>query len=172
MKKWTRATISVLLALSVILITTTVVFAKLDPITTPVVWQDPEGTTDPALVPYSAEVVDTWQLPAGIETTDKQLTVPLGFPADQIQFGGKALKVGELAEGKTVTVCFDFPVYRYDWSGSVYMWDGSEWVKQATTIATTDGSTQACAKVTANGYYALLIQFWGTPVPAATLPPV
>jgi hypothetical protein len=170
MKKWTRATVSVLLALSVILITTTVVFARLDP--NPIVWQDPEGTTDSALVPYSAEVVDTWQLPAGIETTGKQLTVPLGFPADQIQFGGKALKVSDLAEGKTITICFDFPVYRYDWSGSVYMWNGSEWVKQATTVTTTDGSTQACAKVSANGYYALLIQFWGTPVPAATLPPV
>jgi len=165
MKKISSITLSLLLALSLILVTTTAVLAYWVPPSNPVVWQDPEGTTDPSLIPYSAEVVDTWQLPAGIETTDKQLTIPVGFPADQIQFGGKALKVGDLAEGKTVTVCFDFPVYRYDWSVSVYMWDGSEWVKQATTITTTDGSTQACAKVSANGYYALLIQFWGTPEP-------
>jgi len=164
MKKITHYSLVLLLVLCVTMVTTTVVFAGAIP-TTPIVWQDPTATTDSSLIPYTAAVVDTWQLPAGIETTGKQLTVPLGFPADQIQFGGKALKVGDLAEGKTITICFDFPVYRYDWSGAVYMWDGSEWVKQATTVTTTDGSTQACAKVSANGYYALLIQFWGTPVP-------
>jgi len=165
MKKITRYSLVLLLVLCVTMVTTSVVFAGSLIPATPIVWQDPTATTDSSLIPYTAAVVDTWQLPAGIETTDKQLTVPLGFPADQIQFGGKALKVSDLAEGKTVEICFDFPVYRYDWSGSVYMWDGSEWVKQATTIVNTDGATQACAKVSANGTYALLIQFWGTPEP-------
>ena len=164
MKKITHYSLVLLLVLCVTMVTTTVVFAGAIP-TTPIVWQDPTATTDSSLIPYTAAVVDTWQLPAGIETTGKQLTVPVGFPADQIQFGGKALKVNDLAEGKTITICFDFPVYRYDWSGAVYMWDGSEWVKQATTLTSTDGSTQACAKVSANGYYSLLIEFWGTPEP-------
>ena len=164
MKKFSRLTLSVFLALGVILVTTSVVFANHVIINPPTVWQDPAGNTDPALILYTSAVVSPWQLP-GTETTDKQLTVPVGFPINQIQFGGNALKVSDLAEGKTVEICFDFPVYRYDWSGDIYFWDGSEWVKQATTLTSTDGSTQACAKVSANGYYSLLIEFWGTPEP-------
>jgi hypothetical protein len=172
MKKITRYSISVLLVLCMIMVTTTVVFAGSGPTasTSTIVWQDPTGTTDSALIPYTAEVLDTWKIP-GTEINGKQLTVPLGYAVNEIQFGGKALKVSDLASGKSINVCFDFPLYRYDWSGEIYMWDGTEWMKQVTTI-TTDNPTQACTRVYANGYYALLIQFWGTPEPPLVTPAV
>jgi len=82
------------------------------------------------------------------------------------QFSGNGLKVSGLKDGETVSVKFDFKFYNHEWNGSIYKWDGTRWVKLATTVvppAADESITWATASGVGNGIYVLIIGNYGVP---------
>jgi hypothetical protein len=126
-------------------------------------WKDPWVHTY-VYAPYvKAQAVQASDLP-GTYTNDKGLYEPNGVALDEGQFGGKGVVITGMATGKTARVCFDFPTYHDGWKGSVYLYDGSEWVKLKTSISTSNQNSNvwACSNSVANGTYALVIYYAGT----------
>ncbi|MEA5077978.1 MAG: hypothetical protein VB013_05360 [Anaerolineaceae bacterium] len=122
---------------------------------------------DPWIHPYiyaryiKAKVVEASDLP-GTYTNENGLYEPKGVVLDEGQFGGnKGVVISGMATGNTARVCFDFPTYNSGWKGSVYMYDGSEWVILKTNIDTSS-DVSACSNSVANGTYALVVHYEGT----------
>ncbi len=139
-------------------------------ITNPNAFIDPV-VTEPTGVDADAAIVTPPDLP-GTQTGSGGKIFPIGFTLGQAQFGGNGVEVSGLAAGETVKICFDFPLYRYKWTGTIRMWNGTKWVPQATTVTPgAEGTrTWACTPKAGNGIYALIIGYYGTPEPAPVEP--
>jgi hypothetical protein len=151
MKKVAPAFFSFLIVLTLLLgsFSTARAAAGDDPFVTPVSG-DKEFTTE--IVPIAA-------LPGSTQTAG-QMIVPVGFPEGEAQFGGNGIRVLGMDSGKA-TVCFslDTVAVQQGWGGFVGVWNGSKWVKLATSITTTSdeaAATTACATITGNGTYAFI----------------
>lgn len=123
------------------------------------------GFTDPVVTPlkstdtYTSEVVGLAYL-KGVTQAENQLMVPVGRTDEQ--FGSNGVVIGGLTGKEQVKACFDFRGYQFKWTGSVFMWNGTKWVKQATTFTDDPAATtKACATNLGNGTYALIIYYWG-----------
>jgi len=158
---------AILLSLCLVLFSVSAVFAFYIP-KSHVTWTDPTAKAADTTLAFTGKVMDSWQLP-GTTQLSSGLFVPAGLPEGQAQFGGKGLAVSGLPDGRFVQVCFNFPVYNNSWHGTIYAWDGMEWVAMPTTITPGDAentaNTYACTPSAGNGVYALIIGFYGTPQP-------
>jgi len=151
MKKGTPVIISCLLVLTLLLgsFSTARAAAGDDPFVTPV-----SGDKD-----FTTEIIPIAHLP-GTTQTAGQMIVPVGFPEGEAQFGGNGIRVIGMDSGKA-TVCFslDTIAVQQGWGGFVGVWNGSKWVKLATSISTTSdeaAATTGCATITGNGTYAFI----------------
>lgn len=120
-----------------------------DPFVTPV-----SGDKD-----FTTDIVAIAALPGSTQTAG-QMIVPVGFPLGEAQFGGNGIRVIGMDSGKA-TVCFslDTIAVLQGWGGFVGVWNGSKWVKLATSITTTSdeaAATTACTTITGNGTYAFI----------------
>jgi len=124
----------------------------------------PPTTTDlpdPVVTPvsgdmeFTTEFIPIAQLPGTTEFN--QMLVPVGFPAGEAQYQGDGVVVSGMDSGKA-TACFYITGTQYGWRGKVGMWDGTKWVKLATTIAPIEESNKslACAPISGNGTYAFI----------------
>lgn len=160
MKKTGKILIASLFVVGLLSLTLSQAFAAglVDPVAKPTV----EGTE------FEAVVLAQNELPGTVEGLG--LTLPVGFPEGQAQFGGKGLMLSELMNGDTATVCFDFRYYHFEWWGFVAMWDGTSWVKLPTTVSQPDegATTWACASGVGDGTYALIMGSYGKPKAAPT----
>lgn len=162
MKNITRMSIASLLAVSVLLASVGSAFASTT--ASPVdVWTDPVATANNNAA-FSSEIVDTASLP-GIVDDDAGMILPVGLIADSGQFGGSGIVISGLANRTdTVNLTFSFPTYRYGWTGSIYQWSGSAWVKLPTTIVAPTGENSMYYATTSrvgNGTYALIMGYEG-----------
>ena len=124
----------------------------------------PPSLPEPVVTPvsgdmqFTAEVVQIVSLP-GVIQLDSQMLAPVGFPAGEAQFGGNGIVVTDMDSGKA-TACFSIATVKIaqGWGGKVALWNGTKWVKLATTITPLDESpiSLACATITGNGTYAFL----------------
>lgn len=105
---------------------------------------------------FNTEIMSTANLP-GVTTLESGMLIPVGFPAGEKQFEGRALRISKMDFG-SATACFPFTGVKYGWGGQVGMWDGSQWKLLPTTITTPEESTisYACAAVSGNGSYAFI----------------
>jgi hypothetical protein len=162
MRRITRFSIITLFVASLTLLSVSTVFAIVSPQRT---WADPFVSTAAKGVTFTTTVLVPGSLP-GIVTSPSGMTLPAGFLPNQAQFGGNGIVISGLTSAQNVTVCFDFPVYQYSWSGTIYEWVNTKWEKMPTKIVDNTGeggSTSACAAQAGNGIYSLIIGFWGTP---------
>jgi hypothetical protein len=128
-----------------------------------ITWKDPVASSVKGDT-FTSEVVNPAYLP-GTESLSSGMLMPVGMN-HEVQFGGNGIKVSDLAAGAKVQICFDFPTYRYSWDGKITLWNGTQWVTMPTTITKgDDSSATACTVGTANGYYSLLIWYYGPPEP-------
>lgn len=162
MKKTGKVLFVVMLALSVVALNFGPAFAMNDfndPVVTPLTSGSPGVSTllSPTLLPGAFIGVDG-------------MYFPVGFVEGQAQFGGSGVNMSELVDGATVKICFDFPLYSYQWWGNVRMWDGVKWVVLPTTIypAVEESSPMACVTGVGNGTYALVMGYYGPPAPRST----
>jgi hypothetical protein len=156
MKKISKFSLVIVISLCIMLATTAFFVPKIN-------WPDPVVTPAQAGMTFTATVLDQWQLP-GTEVTSSGGYEPVGFVTGQMQFGGSGLQLADLPAGKTAQICFSFPLYRYDWRGAIYQWDGSKWLLMATTTTQLNDeamTTTACAQGAGNGTYALIMGFHG-----------
>jgi hypothetical protein len=123
------------------------------------------GMSDPVVTPmkasdtYTSSIVEVGYLKGAVQL-ESQLMAPVGRTDEQ--FGSNGLVLSGLSGKEKVKACFDFPGYNYKWSGSVFKWNGTKWVKQATTFTNDPAATPtACASGLGNGTYALIIYYWG-----------
>jgi len=125
---------------------------------------DPLAVAGSGSVKFTQLVLAPLYLP-GTVTADN-LILPDGFKTGQAQFSGNGIRVSGLKAGETVSLTFDYYFYNFMWSGSIYKWSGTQWMKLATTVipAGADGVT-SWAKVSGvgNGTYALIIGNYGLP---------
>ncbi len=137
-----------------------------------IVWPDPTVAAISGDTDFVASVTDPLKL-SGTYKNDVGTPVPTGFPAGEIQFGGNGLVLKDVTSGSQ-SLCFSFPTYRYGWRGSIYQWNGSKWVKLATTITERNEGAPAlaCTTVYGNGTYALLIGFYPDLAPISDKKPV
>lgn len=158
MKKVNRLSIASLVVMSVLMVSVSSVFAS-----SADVWTDPVATANNGSS-YSSTVIEPASLP-GIVDDDAGMILPVGFTSDSGQIGGNGIQISGLAtHTDTVDVCFSFPTYRYGWTGSIYEWSGSAWVKVPTTLVAPTGENTtyfACASKVSNGTYALIIGYDG-----------
>jgi hypothetical protein len=120
---------------------------------------------------YASLVLSPQNLPGTFEQDG--LVFPKGFGPSQGQFSGSGLKVSGLKAGETVSLSFDYKFYNFKWTGSVYSWNGTKWVKLATkTVLPAGDETMTWATVSGvgNGTYALIIGNYGVPVPDVPTP--
>lgn len=162
MKNITRMTIASLLVVSALLVSVGSVFASSS--ASPVdVWSDPVATANNG-ASFTSEIIGTAKLP-GIVDNDTSIILPVGFASDSGQFGGSGIVISGLAaRTDTVNLTFSFPTYRYGWTGSIYQWSGSAWVKVLTTIVAPTGENSmyyATASHVGNGTYALIMGYEG-----------
>lgn len=151
MKRIAPAIFSVLIVITLLLgsLSTARAAAGDDPFVTPV-----SGDKD-----FTTEIVPIVNLP-GITQIARQMIVPVGFPEGEAQFGGNGIRVIGMDSGKA-TVCFslDTIAVQQGWGGFVGVWNGTKWVKFATSITTTSdeaATTTGCATITGNGTYAFI----------------
>jgi hypothetical protein len=123
---------------------------------------DPMAVSSNPDLQFSTKTLTPVELP-GTTNNSSGMFLPLGFPDGQKQFDGNSLMVSGLKEGETVNLQFDFPLYSYKWSGTIYMWSGSEWMPLDTTVTQgADGSRNwATTNGVGNGVYALLMGYHG-----------
>ncbi len=161
MKKTGKVLLASLLVVGLLTLTFSLAFAMADPST---------GLADPVVKPafsgekYTSLVLSPQYLPGTFEQDG--LVYPKGFGPSQGQFSGSGLKVSGLKAGETVSLSFDYKFYNFKWTGSVYMWSGTKWVKLATkTVLPTgdDSMTWATVSGVGNGTYALIIGNYGLP---------
>jgi hypothetical protein len=170
MRKITRFSIVTLFVASLVLLSVSTVFA-VAPATSQRTWNDPFVSTAAKGVTFTTAVLVPGSLP-GTVTSPSGMTLPTGFLPNQAQFGGSGIAISGLTSAQNVTVCFDFPVYRYSWYGIIYEWVSTKWEKMPTKIVDNSaegGLTSACAAQAGNGTYSLIIFYWSsttTPKPA------
>ena len=125
------------------------------------------ATSDaPVVIPVSGDMVFTTSVVPIVAlpgtTNFGTLPVPVGFPAGEAQYGGDGVRVTGMDSGKA-TACFYLATIKVNqgWSGKVAVWNGTKWVKLATTITPFDESptSLACATITGNGTYAFIMGF-------------
>ncbi|NMC35138.1 MAG: hypothetical protein GYA36_22165 [Veillonellaceae bacterium] len=104
---------------------------------------------------FTTEFIPIVQFPGTTEFN--QMLVPVGFPAGEAQFEGDGVIVTGMDSGKA-TACFYITGTQYGWGGKVGLWDGTKWVKLATTITPIEESNKslACATITGDGTYAFI----------------
>jgi hypothetical protein len=129
-------------------------------------WVDPVVTLPVGNVTANALVLKQDLLP-GTTALDTGQFVPVGFKLGQEQYGGSGVKVGGLLDGQTSSICFSFPLYAFDWSGSIHQWNGAKWVRVATVVTPGEEGAPAvaCATGLKNGTYSLIIGFFGVVEP-------
>lgn len=94
------------------------------------------------------------------------LILPVGFATGQEQISGNGLQVSGLKAGETVKLTFDYYFDNFKWTGFIYRWSGTQWVKLPTTVIPegADGVTSwATVSGVGNGIYALIIGNYGLP---------
>ena len=158
MKKLTRFSIGLIIALCLLLISVSSALAC-TPVVTPTssyTWEDPETSRG------TGEVLKPAELP-GTETGTSGLITPAGYNGYG-QFGGNGLAVSGLS-ANNAQLCFSFPTYRYGWEGAIKRWTGSKWVSVSGSelvAPTGEGSTyQVCTPSAGNGTYSLIIHYTG-----------
>jgi len=157
MQKIAKGSFVVLLVLGLLVILTVPVFALPNP-STPAL-RDPEVSPMKAGDTYSSSIVGIAFL-EGAEQLENQLIAPVGRTDEQ--FGSNGLVISGLTGKEKVKACFYFSGYNYKWAGNIYLWNGTQWVKQVTTITSDpEGTPMACASDLGNGTYALIIYYWG-----------
>ena len=104
---------------------------------------------------FTTEFIPIAQFPGTTEFN--QMLVPVGFPAGEAQYQGDGVIVSGMDSG-AATACFYITGTEYGWGGKVGLWDGTKWVKLATTITPVEESNKslACATITGNGTYAFI----------------
>jgi len=104
---------------------------------------------------FTTEFIHISQFPGTTEFN--QMLVPVGFPAGEAQYQGDGVIVTGMDSGKA-SACFYITGTEYGWGGKVGLWDGTKWVKLATTITPIEESNKSlsCATITGNGTYAFL----------------
>jgi hypothetical protein len=104
---------------------------------------------------FTTELLPIAQFPGTTEFN--QMLVPVGFPAGEAQYEGQGVIVSGMDSGKA-TVCFYITGTQYGWGGKVGLWNGTKWVKLATTITPLEESSKslACATITSSGMYAFI----------------
>jgi hypothetical protein len=103
---------------------------------------------------FTAIPLDAGSL-SGIQSVDG-MTYPSGFPAKEAQFIGQGVRVEGHSYGKA-TACFAFRSSAEGWTGNVYRWNGTKWVKLVTTVNNGgEGTPTACADFFGNGEFALI----------------
>lgn len=104
-------------------------------------------------------VVPFGNLP-GIVVGDSGLILPINSPNGDMQFGGDGIQLSGLAGG-SASVCFSMLPTRYGWSGIVYQYNGTKWVKLDTVVTESEEALDAkvCATVYSDGFYALILGF-------------
>lgn len=161
MKKSGKVLLASLLVVGLLTLTFSLAFAMPDP---------SSGLVDPAATPansgtkFTSLVLAPQYLPGTFEQDG--LVFPLGFGPSQGQFSGSGLKVSGLKAGETVNLKFDHRYYNFMWTGSIYSWSGTKWVKVPTTVVLPKGDdsmTLATASGVGNGTYVLIIGNYGLP---------
>ena len=162
MKKLARFTFTTMIAIGLLLVSFSTVFAGTGPVVQNVVaWGDPIPSSGDKGIAFTSNVLDVWQLP-GTTTLASGMVVPAGFPNNEEQFGGKGIKISGVPEGKSIQICFDFPTYNRHWKGRVSEWNGTKWVALATSISTpAERNATACTTVAGNGFFALIMDYHG-----------
>jgi len=104
---------------------------------------------------FTTEFIPIAQFPGTTEFN--QMLVPVGFPSGEAQYEGDGVVVSGMDNGKA-TACFYITGTQYGWGGKVGLWDGTKWVKLATTITPLEESNKslACATITGNGTYVFI----------------
>jgi hypothetical protein len=159
MRKMTKVvTVSALLVVMLVL-SVGQVFAKKAPVPVVTAFNDPVVTPLKTSYTYTSEVVGVGYLKGAVQL-ENQLMAPVGRTDEQ--FGSDGLVLSDLTGKEKVKACFDFPGYNYSWSGNIFRWSGTKWVKQTTTFTNDPaGTPTACASSLGNGTYALIIYYWG-----------
>lgn len=169
MKKFVRFTFTTMIAIGLLLVSFSTVFATTGSGAQNVVWGDPIPSSSDKGIPFTSNVLGVWQLP-GTVTLGSGMIVPAGFPNNEEQFGGNGIKISGVPEGKSIQICFDFPTYNRHWEGTISEWNGTKWVPVATSISTpAERNATACTTVAGNGFFALIIGYHG-PVESILVP--
>ena len=160
MRKINKAVSVSLLLIVMLLLIVGPVFAKPGPSVVTV-----KAFTDPLVTPvragdtFTSSIVEVGFLKGAVQL-ENQLMAPVGRTDEQ--FGSNGLVLSDLTGKEKAKACFYFPGYNYKWAGNVFKWNGTKWVKQATTFTNDPAATtMACATGLGNGTYALIIYYWG-----------
>lgn len=161
MKKTGKLFVSSLLVVALLALSFSLAFAMAD---------SSRGLVDPVVKPafdgekYTAQVLTPQNLPGTFEKDG--LIFPTGFGPSEGQFSGSGIKVSNLKAGETVSLSFDYKFYNFMWTGAVYSWNGTKWVKLPTKTVVPvgdDSMTWATVSGVGNGTYALIIGNYGLP---------
>lgn len=161
MRKSLKVFVASLMVLGLLFVTFGSVFALPAPTTA---LAEPVAVESFAGEKFTAVVVTPPNLPGTMD--EGGMIMPVGMGSGEGQFSGNGLKVSGLKDGETVSVKFDFKYYNHMWKGSIYKWDGTRWVKLATTVvppAADESITWATASGVGNGKYVLIIGNYGVP---------
>jgi hypothetical protein len=170
MKRFGRFSLSLTLALCLILAVTSIVSAGFRPPDTVPPVPDPYALPAVENSGMVSSIVSVPSLP-GIVVLDSGKYLPQGFKQGDAQFGGSGLEVSGLGKRETAEVCFPFRSYNYQWKGVVSQWNGDKWVALTTFFPTdADGvSSWACANGAGNGTFALITWYFGPPEPPVVI---
>ncbi len=106
---------------------------------------------------FSSSFVSPEALPGSMKLGE--LTVPVGFPSGEAQFGGLGITVSGMDYGQA-SLCYNIKTAAVDqgWGGKVGLWTGTKWELLPTTItAPTEGTlASACATISGSGTYAFI----------------
>lgn len=108
----------------------------------------PVKSPTPTLTPTPTQIVESW------DTGEEVALDPAVFPVpnEWSQALTKGVKVEEPG-----TICHPFRKGAYGWTGSIYQWTDSGWLKLPTTLGwvpNEEGAYKACAYAPAAGTYA------------------
>lgn len=170
MKGIGRFTLSLSLALCLILVVTSIVSAGFWPTSNTPTVPDPYALPAVENSGMVSSVVGVPSLP-GTVLLDSGKYLPAGFNQGDAQFAGSGLEVSGLGKRETTEVCFPFRSVNYQWKGVVSQWNGDKWLALDTSFpADADGATNwACAKGAGNGTFALITWYFGPPEPAVVI---
>jgi len=166
MKGFGRFSLSLTLALCLIVAVTSVVSAGFSPTGTGPTVPDPYALPSVESSSMVSSIVSVPSLP-GTVLLDSGKYLPKGYKQGDAQFASSGLEVASLGKGETAEVCFPFRSYNYKWNGVVSQWIGEKWVALSTTFPVdTDGvSNWACSEGAGNGTFALITWYYGPPEP-------
>ena len=106
---------------------------------------------------FTTKTVSVEALPGAIALGE--MTVPVGFPSGEAQFGGNGVMVSGMSYGKATVCSFIKTVeIQQGWGGKIAEWTGEKWDKLDTTISVPEEGTlaTACATITGSGTYAFI----------------